>query len=65
MVRTQSKTARAAIAAEVATQVAAHLATAAQQQPTITHQNQSAQTNPDIDFEKVAKQFINKRLPLC
>ena len=65
MVGTQSQTARSAIAAEVATQVAAHLATAAQQQPTITHQNQYVPTNPDVDFEKVAKQFINKRLPLC
>ena len=65
MVGTQSQTARAAIAAEVATQVATHLATAAQQQPTITHQNQYVLTNPDVDFEKVAKKFINKRLPLC
>ena len=65
MVGTQSQTARAAIAAEVATQVAAHLATAARQQPTITQQNQYVPTNPDVDFEKVAKQFINKRLPLC
>ena len=39
MVGTQSQTARAAIAAEVETQVAAHLATAVQQQTTITHQN--------------------------
>ena len=45
--------------------MAAHLSTAAQQQPTITHQNQYVPTNPDVDFEKVAKQFINKRLPLC
>ena len=65
MVGTQSQTACAAIAAEVATQVATHLATAARQQPTITQQNQYVPTNPDVDFEKVAKQFINKRLPLC
>ena len=65
MVGTQSQTARAVIAAEVATQVAAHLATAAQQQQTITQQNQYVPTNPDVDFEKVAKQFINKRLPIC
>ena len=65
MVEIQSQAARAAIAAEVATQVAAHLATAAQQQQTITSQNQYVPTNPDVDFEKVAKQFINKRLPLC
>ena len=36
MVVTQSQAAHAAIAAEVATQVAAHLATATQQQQTIT-----------------------------
>ena len=65
MVETQSQAARAAIAAEVATQVAAHLATAAQQQQTITQQNQYAPTNPDVDFEKVSTHFINKRLPLC
>ena len=65
MVKTQSQAARAAIAAEAATQVAAHIATTAQQQQTITQQNQYVPTNPDVDFEKVAKQFINKRLPLC
>ena len=73
MVTTQTQATRqAAISAEVATHVAAQLAAATQQQQaaiqqpqTINHQNQYVPTDPDVDFEKISKKFINKSLPLC